>query len=51
MTVKFPDPMLWVNLEFFIIKTIIKTKCRILSIFGPAEIKLLTAMTDFKEVI
>ena len=44
---QFPDPMLSVNLEYFIIKT----KCRILSISSPAEIKLLPAMAGFKEVI
>ena len=44
---QFPDPMLSVNLEYFIIKT----KCRILSISSPAEIKLLRAMAGFKEVI
>ena len=47
VSVKFPDQMLSVYLEYFIIKT----KCRILSISSPAEIKLLPTMTAFKEVI
>ena len=48
VSVKFLDPTLSVNLEYFTIK---KTKCRILSISSSAEIKLLPAMTAFKEVI
>ena len=47
MSVKFPNQMLLVNLEHFIIKM----KCRILLISSPAEIKLSPVMTAFKEVI
>ena len=47
MSVKFPDPMLLVNLEYFIRKT----KCRILLISSPTEIKLSPVMMAFKEVI
>ena len=47
-SVKFPDAMLSVNLEYFIIKI---TKCRILSKSGPAGIKVLLAMRAFKEVL
>ena len=45
VSVKCPDSMLFVNLQYFNKKNKTKTKCRILSIFSPAEIKLLPAMT------
>ena len=45
--VKFEDPMLSENLEYFIKKT----KSRILSKSSATEIKLLREMSAFKEVI
>ena len=44
MSVKFPHPMLSVNLEYL-------QQCRILSISSPTKIKFLPVMTAFTEVI